>query len=233
MPSYRFSLPTLSHPLRYLTWTLFVLALASGVGLLNASAAQAAQAFATSNVNMRAGPATDYPVVTTLSAGELVTVYGCLGDGSWCDVSTPGNRGWVSTSYLSTERGSRVGVAALALPAVAFSYAYWDTYYARRPWYNTWWGHGRPRPPHYHPPGYRPPGYHPPGYRPPGIHPPHPGRPPHLGPPNGRPPHVRPPHGRPPHVRPPHGRPPHAGRPSTRPIKKRPVIAPRPGMRRQ
>lgn len=222
MPSNRPYTLALSARMRALLWTLLAISIAGGASVLSATAANAAQAYATSNVNMRAGPATDYPVVTTLSAGELVTIYGCLSDGSWCDVSTPGNRGWVSNNYLSSARGSHVGLAALALPAVVFSYAYWDNYYAHRPWYNTWWGHGRPRPPYYHRPGYPPPGVRPPGVRPPGV------RPPGVRPPGVRPPGYRPPHGRPPHVRPPGVRPPHGNRPGVRPQHpgKRPVIPP-------
>jgi uncharacterized protein YraI len=204
--------------MRFFLWTLLAISIASSTMILSATAANAAQAYATSNVNMRAGPATDYPVVTTLSAGEVVTIYGCLGDGSWCDVSAADDRGWVSNAYLSAARGSRVGLAALALPSVVFSYAYWDNYYARRPWYNTWWGHGRPRPPHFNRPGYRPPapGIRPPGARPPGVRPPH-VRPPHVRPPHVRPPHVRPPGVHPPGARPPHFRPPHGTKPGIHP----------------
>lgn len=225
MPSRRPYSTASSTRIRAFLCALLAIAAASGALILSANAASAAQAYATTNVNMRAGPATDYPVVTTLAAGEVVAIYGCLADRSWCDVSTPGNRGWVSNDYLSAARGSRVGLASLALPAVAFSYAYWDSYYAQRPWYNTWWGHGRPRPPYYHRPGYHPPGYRPPppgtrppGGRPPGIYPPPGGRPPHH-----RPPHHRPPHGTKPGVRP--GHPPHQ-RPSRAPGHKRPVVAP-------
>jgi len=210
MPPHRPYILSLSTRIRVFVWTLLVVTLAGSATVLSASAAEAAQVYATANVNLRAGPATDYPVVTTLAPGQLLTIYGCLSDGSWCDVSTRGDRGWVSNNYLSSASNSHVGLGALALPAVIFSYTYWDNYYARRPWYNTWWGHGRPRPPHYHRPGYRPgmPGVRPPGTRPPGV------KPPHFRPPHGTKPSPRP--GNRPHLRP--------GRPGGN---KRPVILPR------
>jgi uncharacterized protein YraI len=220
MPLSRPDISGLSARIRVFLWTLLVIAMAGGATVLSATAANAAQAFATANVNLRAGPGTDYPVVTTLSAGQILTIYGCLSDGSWCDVATGGDRGWVSNNYLSSASNSHVGLGALALPAVIFSYTYWDNYYARRPWYNTWWGHGRPRPPHYHRPGYRP------GM--PGVRPPH-QRPPHVRPPGVRPPGVKPPHFRPPHGTKPSPRP--GNRPHLRPGRpggnKRPVILPR------
>lgn len=40
--------------------------------------AQPAQAFTTGPVNLRAGPAPDYPVVAQLSGGVPLTVMGCV-----------------------------------------------------------------------------------------------------------------------------------------------------------
>ena len=72
-------------------------------GALVPAAAQAAVAgFATGNVNLRAGPSTQYPVVTTIRAGDRLTIFGCVRGYSWCDVNWRGNRGWVSSSYLDS-----------------------------------------------------------------------------------------------------------------------------------
>ena len=87
MPLSRPDISGLSARIRVFLWTLLVIAMAGGATVLSATAANAAQAFATANVNLRAGPGTDYPVVTTLSAGQILTIYGCLSDGSWCDVA--------------------------------------------------------------------------------------------------------------------------------------------------
>jgi uncharacterized protein YraI len=38
-------------------------------------------------VNLRAGPARDYPVVAVLPAGAAIGVQGCIADFTWCDVT--------------------------------------------------------------------------------------------------------------------------------------------------
>ena len=93
------------------------------------------------------GRGTQYPVVTTLSAGSTVTIHGCLSGWSWCDTSWRGARGWVSGSYLeSIYEGRRVVVprygTAIGLPIISFGFGYWDNHYRDRPWYrdrDRWW----------------------------------------------------------------------------------------------
>ncbi|SMG11451.1 SH3 domain-containing protein [Paraburkholderia susongensis] len=198
----------------------FVLGLYMAAGLLALPVAASAQsqAYTTSLVNVRAGPASDYPIVTQLPAGVPVTVMGCLGNFQWCDVAAPNLRGWVYASRLSSPyQGGNVSLmnygAAIGLPILGFSIAdYWGNYYRGRPWYNqqSRWAHHRPPPPP-RPGAGRPPGHA--GGPPPG----HGGRPPgHAGgrPPGGPPPGNaggRPPGGKPPGNaggRPPGGPPP-------------------------
>ncbi|MGK6312649.1 SH3 domain-containing protein [Neorhizobium sp. DT-125] len=108
------------------------------------SAAAATSAVAVTNVNMRAGPSTRYPVVITLPARAALTVYGCTANTSWCDVSWGRDRGWVAANYVQVfYRGSTVVVTptvapAIGLTVVTFNQAYWNTYYAGRPWYGEW-----------------------------------------------------------------------------------------------
>lgn len=66
--------------------------------LLGASAASAATAFASTTVNVRSGPGTDYRVVDSLRRGERVDVQRCIG--SWCLVEKAGPDGWVNANYL-------------------------------------------------------------------------------------------------------------------------------------
>jgi len=109
--------------------------------LLAPGAAMAASAIATTNVNLRAGPSTEYPAVNVVGAGHGVTVYGCLSSRSWCDVSYAGQRGWMSSNYLAfVDRGRRYtganAVTALHAPVVTFSFGkYWDSHYRGRPFY--------------------------------------------------------------------------------------------------
>jgi uncharacterized protein YraI len=114
-------------------------------GALAPAIAQAAvPGFATGNVNLRAGPSTDYPVVTTLRAGDRLTIFGCVRGYSWCDVNWRGNRGWVSATYLeATYAQRRVRLPAYAarieVPIISFTVGdYFDRNYRDRPWYRDW-----------------------------------------------------------------------------------------------
>jgi uncharacterized protein YraI len=187
-------------------------------------AAAAQQAFTRGSVNLRAGPASTYPLVALLAPGQPLQVMGCTSGYGWCDVVLPdGLRGWAyagSLDYAYEEQRVPLATygAVIGVPIVTFAIgSYWGDYYRDRPWYSQprWWG-GRPPPPPVagwrplpppvpawqpHPwPGFDPrPGYRPPlvGVRPPGFRPP--------SPPDFRPPHdpgPRPP-GPPPGIRPP------------------------------
>lgn len=172
---------------------------AAGLLVLPAAVNAQSQAFTTSRVNVRAGPAPDYPIVTQLPRGVPVTVMGCLSNFQWCDIAAPNLRGWVAASLLSSPyQGSNVPLmnygTAIGLPILGFSIAdYWGNYYRGRPWYNqqSRWAHHAPPPPP-RPGAGRPPGWHPPGGQQPG----HPGVRPGGHPPGnagGRPPGGQPP----------------------------------------
>lgn len=202
----------------------------AGVLALPAAACAQSQAYTNGTVNVRAGPASDYPIVTQLPGGVPVTVMGCISNYQWCDVAAPDLRGWVYAGRLSYPyQGGNVPVmtygTVIGLPIVTFSIGtYWGNYYRGRPWYGqqSRWAHHPPPPPPRpgagRPPGGRPPGGPPPGHggaRPPG----------NVGgrPPGGQPGNVggRPPGGqqgnaggRPPGGQPPEnagGRPPQGG----------------------
>ncbi|MBB5418321.1 SH3 domain-containing protein [Paraburkholderia atlantica] len=169
--------------------------MAAGLLSLPGVAAAQSQAYTNSGTNVRAGPASDYPIVAQLPGGVPVTVMGCLSNYQWCDVATPNLRGWVYASRLSSPyQGYNMPLnygAALGLPILAFSINdYWGNYYRGQPWYgqrSRWARHAPPAPPRPgagHPPpnwrplpghgGGRPPGGAPPGNaggRPPGGHP--------------------------------------------------------------
>jgi uncharacterized protein YraI len=115
------------------------------------SLAAAQDAIVTTDLNLRAGPSTSFPVVDVIPASAPVDVHGCLSGYSWCDVSTEGTRGWVSSSYLSyAANGSYVPLmeytSDVEIPIITYSVGpYWDTYYRDRSWYvdrarwNTRW----------------------------------------------------------------------------------------------
>ncbi len=195
--------------------------------------ALAVDGYAVTDVNLRAGPGTDYPSITVVPQWTGLQVQGCVDGYSWCDVQVGADRGWVYAQYLEflqdnepvyiEDNGPRLGI-----PIVTFSVGtYWDSYYRTRPWYrNRAYWVSRP------PPIYRPLPSRPPGMRPPPRPPFHGGRPPVNRPPITRPPpRPRPPSqggpgGRPP-ITTPAPRPPVGAGPGGRPQK--PGNRPRPG----
>jgi uncharacterized protein YraI len=97
----------------------------------------------TGSVNMRAGPGTRFPVITTVGGGSIVTVYGCLEDRTWCDTAFGSARGWISSRYLSAFYAENVYVPYRPVyPVVAFDFGYWDTWYTGYSWYGgyPWYG---------------------------------------------------------------------------------------------
>lgn len=115
------------------------MALAAG---LSPALAEAAEGYATANVNMRSGPSTAYPAVTVIPVGAPIEIHGCLADVPWCDVSFIGGRGWVAGRYVQTVyQQNRVYLEPryyrpLGIPTVTFSVGtYWDRYYRNRDFY--------------------------------------------------------------------------------------------------
>ena len=122
----------------------FKSAVAIVAAILLPALAQAAEGYATANVNMRAGPSTDFPAVTVIPNGRAVEIHGCLSDSPWCDVSFAGNRGWVSGQYVQAiYQNRRVQVRPdyyrpLGIPSVVFSLgSYWNNNYRNRDFYHT------------------------------------------------------------------------------------------------
>ena len=93
------------------------------------------------DLNVRAGPGTQFPAVTVFPRGSRVNVIGCTSGVTWCDVSGRGVRGWVSARFLEfPHRGDRlIGPAygaQVGLPIISFQIgSYWDNHYRGRSWY--------------------------------------------------------------------------------------------------
>ena len=111
-----------------------------------------ANAYVTADLNLRAGPDTDYPAIIVIPAGQYVTVYDCIPDLTWCDVSFGENRGWAAAEYIQAfYQGQYMTVQQYApqvsLPTAAFEIrTYWNSYYTGQPFYDqldTW---ASPRP---------------------------------------------------------------------------------------
>ncbi len=121
--------------------------------------ATAQEARSTKWVNLRAGPARDYPVVARLGPGTPLAVQGCTEGFGWCDVIAPSDvRGWIYAGniaypYQSTDVPVLNYGAVIGFPIVTFMIGdYWGQHYRNRPWYGNesrW----RDRPPMFRPRG--------------------------------------------------------------------------------
>jgi uncharacterized protein YraI len=119
-------------------------AAALALPLAGAPAAAAPLAMTTADVNLRAGPGTEYPIVTTIPYGAPVSIEGCTSSFTWCDVGWDDARGWVASAYLQViyrdapvVLGARVA-SHIGINIVVFDRAYWTRHYAGRPWYRNW-----------------------------------------------------------------------------------------------
>jgi uncharacterized protein YraI len=101
-------------------------------------AAAQSTGFTTADVNMRAGPSTEYPRIIVLPRGGEVEVFGCVRGYTWCDVGYYQYRGWVSSRYISLFYDDYAYVPyppRVTLPIITFDFGYWDTWYPQYPWY--------------------------------------------------------------------------------------------------
>ena len=102
----------------------------------------ASDAVVSVDLNLRAGPDTDFPVVTMIPEDLRVDVHGCVNGYAWCDVDWDGNRGWVSADYLEYRYKERLVPivdygAETNLPLVTFVIGdYWGSHYRHRSWYD-------------------------------------------------------------------------------------------------
>src|SRR5688572_28830846 len=108
-------------------------------GFASTAAAQEPNGYPITDVNLRAGPGTEYPVILTVPADAPITILGCLPDYTWCDIVFENYRGWMSAVYLSGYSDGdyyllRDYAPDLGYQRVTFNIdAYWDSYYRDEP----------------------------------------------------------------------------------------------------
>src|SRR5680860_376416 len=78
-----------------------LLALVLAVLATPAAAQEEPNGYPITDVNLRAGPGTEYPVLVTVPTDAPITILGCLEDYTWCDTIFEENRGWMSSIYLA------------------------------------------------------------------------------------------------------------------------------------
>jgi uncharacterized protein YraI len=117
-------------------------ALTLSAGLMPANAqAVRPNGYPITNVNLRAGPGTYYPALLVVPTHAPISILGCLGDYTWCDVIFQGNRGWMRSIYLEGWYSGyyyslRDYAPRLGYRVVSFDIGgYWDSNYRDRPFY--------------------------------------------------------------------------------------------------
>jgi uncharacterized protein YraI len=116
--------------------------------LLSTGAALAVPATAQTDLSVRSGPGTQYPVVGSIQDGETVDVGRCTG--RWCQVIFSGGSGFASRRYLAIGGGAP-GPAVAATPYIYdepdYGYGYYDYGYVYGPsafiYANPRFGHRR------------------------------------------------------------------------------------------
>lgn len=81
--------------------TRILIAATATSALIAGGAAAATSAFATSDLNLRAGPGPQYEVIGVIDGSTEAMVEGCLTDANWCQVTYNGQSGWASGEYLA------------------------------------------------------------------------------------------------------------------------------------
>jgi hypothetical protein len=81
-----------------------LLGTAAAVLLASTVVASAASVTASTDLNVRAGPGPQYPVIGVLGAGQAADLDGCLASGKWCQVN---GEGWVYSAYLVGDFGGQ------------------------------------------------------------------------------------------------------------------------------
>ncbi|MCX2696112.1 SH3 domain-containing protein [Ochrobactrum chromiisoli] len=97
------------------------------LGVFSASAAQAANAIVTTNLNVRTGPGTGYAALGSIPSRSPVTVQACTSGYGWCQINYGGLSGWASSRYLAMREGSSGGysnnfgntAALIGIPLIA------------------------------------------------------------------------------------------------------------------
>ncbi|CAN7211903.1 DUF1236 domain-containing protein [Mesorhizobium sp. LjNodule214] len=60
---------------------------------------------AVTDLNVRAGPGPQYPVIGVLAAGQSATLQGCIANSKWCTIAEANGQGWVYSDYVTSDFG--------------------------------------------------------------------------------------------------------------------------------
>ncbi|TKT82888.1 DUF1236 domain-containing protein [Aquamicrobium sp. LC103] len=96
--------------------TKLLLSAAGAVLAMTGAAMAQTVVVATTDLNMRAGPGPQYPVIGAIAIDGEAMLDGCLESGRWCQVSYNGVQGWAYSDYLIADSGG-VEVVVTERPA--------------------------------------------------------------------------------------------------------------------
>jgi uncharacterized protein YraI len=84
---------------------------------------------AITDLNVRAGPGPQYPVIGLLAAGQSATLTGCIQNSKWCTIAEASGPAWVYSDYVTadfggntvvlTQRPADSGIAVVEAPPLA------------------------------------------------------------------------------------------------------------------
>ncbi|QIA21083.1 DUF1236 domain-containing protein [Mesorhizobium sp. AA22] len=60
---------------------------------------------AVADLNIRAGPGPQYPVIGVLAAGQSATLEGCIQNSKWCTIAEANGQGWIYSDYVTADFG--------------------------------------------------------------------------------------------------------------------------------
>lgn len=80
---------------------LLIASAASALMAVSGAAVAQERVFASADLNVRAGPGTNYRVVGAIGANDSANVLRCTQNARWCEISYRGGDGWVSARYLA------------------------------------------------------------------------------------------------------------------------------------
>ncbi|MCV0394418.1 MAG: DUF1236 domain-containing protein [Rhizobiaceae bacterium] len=108
-----------------MTKLLAIPAALAGLTMLSGVAFAQTQVSATTDLNVRAGPGPNYPVVGVIGAGQGATIGGCVEGSRWCSVAFDGGEGWAYSDYLTVDAGGETVVlterpATVEVPTVTY-----------------------------------------------------------------------------------------------------------------
>ncbi|MER9130997.1 DUF1236 domain-containing protein [Mesorhizobium sp. M0768] len=111
-------------------------AVAGALMAMSGSALADTAVSAITDLNVRAGPGPQYPVIGVLAAGQSATLDGCIANSKWCTIAEANGQGWVYSDYVTadfggsrvvlTQRPASADIAVVTPPADSVDYS--DSY---------------------------------------------------------------------------------------------------------